>query len=92
MSGTGTATLTFGSIPGTNLVTTTVTGQAGILTNSHIEAFLMGDSTATHNVYEHNIVPFTLTCGNIVAGTGFDIVASSDLRLTGTFTCHWVWV
>lgn len=91
MATTGTATLDFGSTPGTNRVTTTVTGQAGILTNSHVEAWLMGDSTATHNVYEHTFVPMTLRCSNIVAGAGFDIIATTDLRLTGTFTCHWVW-
>lgn len=92
MATTGTATLTFGSAPGTNNVTTTVTGQAAITTGSNCEAFMMGnDSTATHTAYEHQLVPMTLRCGNIVAGTGFDIVAYSDFRLTGTFTVRWVW-
>jgi hypothetical protein len=36
-------------------------------------------------------VPIRLVCGNIVAGTGFDIVASTDLRLTGTFSVRWMW-
>lgn len=89
---TGTATLNFGSAPGTNVVVSTVTGQSAITSGSKVEAFLMGDSTATHNAYEHFIVPLVLRCGNIVAGTGFDIYASSDLRLTGTFTVNWVWV
>jgi hypothetical protein len=88
---TGTAVLNFGSIPGTNVVTTTVTGQTSILSNSYVQAWLMGDSTATHNAYEHNIVPIRLVCGNIVAGTGFDIVASTDWRLTGTFSVRWMW-
>ena len=87
----GTAVLNFGATPGTNIVTTTVTGQAAIAAGSFVEAFLMGESTAGHNAYEHSIVPLTITCGNIVAGTGFDIVASSDLRLDGTFSCKWVW-
>jgi len=85
----GTATLDFGSAPGTNMVTTTITGQTGILSGSTISAWLMAEATATHNAYEHMIVPLRITCGNIVAGVGFDIVAVSDLRLTGTFTCRW---
>lgn len=88
---TGTATLNFGAAPGTNVATVTVTGQTGILSGSKVEAWLMGDSTASHNAYEHLIVPLVVRCGNIVAGTGFDIVASSDLRLTGTFSVHWTW-
>lgn len=91
MSGTGTAVLDFGSAPGTNVATATVTGQSGITASSHAEAWLMGDGTATHNAYEHLIVPLVVRCGNIVAGTGFDIVASSEYRLNGTFTVHWVW-
>ena len=83
--------LNFGATPGTNIVTTTVTGQAAIVSDSFVEAFMMGETTAEHNAYEHNIVPLTLACGNIVAGTGFDIVASSDLRLDGTFSVKWVW-
>jgi len=88
---TGSAVLDFGSTPGTNVVTTTVTGQASILSGSFVQAWLMGETTATHNAYEHNIVPIRLTCGNIVAGTGFDIVASTDWRLTGTFSVKWIW-
>jgi hypothetical protein len=91
MGATGTDTLAFGSAPGTNLVTTTITGQAGIIAGSQVEAYLMADSTATHNAYEHSIVPLNITCGNIVPGTGFDIYASSDLRLTDNFNVHWVW-
>ena len=90
-SATGTATLNFGSAPGTNVVTTVVTGQTSIGLSSHVEAFMMGSSTATHNATEHLIAPITLRCGDIVAGTGFTIYASTELRLTGAFTVHWVW-
>jgi hypothetical protein len=90
-TGVGTATLNFGSAPGTNVVETTVTGQTGITTSSHVEAWLMGDSTAGHNAYEHAIVPIKLSCGSLVNNTGFTITASSEWRLTGTFTAHWVW-
>ena len=91
MSGTGSAVLDFGSAPGTNYVTTTVTGETGILAGSKVEAFIMAEATATHNAYEHTIAPIKLTCGNIVAGTGFDIYAVTDWRLDGTFNVSWVW-
>ena len=81
----------FGAAPGTNVATATVTGQTGIAANSHVEAWLMGDSTATHNAYEHLIVPLVVRCGNIIPGVGFEIVASSEYRFSGTFTVHWVW-
>lgn len=90
---TGTATLNFGAAPGTNRVVVSVTGQSAIASNSYVEAFMMGsDSTADHNASEHEIVPMTFRCTNLVAGTGFDIVASTDFRLTGQFTVRWVWV
>ena len=88
---TGTTTLDFGATPGTNYVTTTVIGQAAIASNSHVEAYLMSEATATHNAYEHSIVPLEIRCGSIVAGTGFSITANSNLRLNGTFNVHWVW-
>ena len=91
-SNSGSATLDFGSSPGTNITTTTITGQTGILNGSKIKAYLMGSSTVDHSQYEHEIVPLNIVCGNIIAGTGFDIIASSELRLTGTFTVQWEWV
>ena len=91
MPGTGSAVLDFGAAPGTNVATTTVTGETGVLGTSHVEAWMMGDSTADHNAYEHLIVPLVVRVGSITNGVGFDIIASSDLRLTGTFAVHWVW-
>lgn len=91
-SGTGTATLDFGSTPGTNIATVDVTGQASIGANSHVEAFLMGsDSTATHNAYEHAIVPMIIRIITVVAGTGFTIQGATDWRLNGTFKVRWAW-
>lgn len=91
MPATGSAVLNFGSAPGTNHVTTVVTGQASISATSHVEAFLMAESTASHNAIEHAIVPIKITCGAVVAGVGFTINAFSELRLSGTFACRWVW-
>lgn len=95
MGATGTATIDFGAAPGTNLVSTVIAGQAGILSGSLCEAWMMADTTvvgsAGHNEIEHSIVPIKLTCGAIVVGVGFTIYAFSELRLTSTFTVHWVW-
>lgn len=91
-TGTGTATLDFGSAPGTNITTVDVTGQTGLLATDHVEVFMMGtDSTASHNAYEHMIAPIRLTVSSITAGTGFTIVGVTDLRVTGTFKVRWVW-
>lgn len=89
---TGETTLNFGSVPGTNFVTTTITGQSTIVTGSFVEAFLMATGSIDHNGYEHMIVPIRLVCGNIVASTGFDITGVTDWRLTGLFNVKWVWV
>jgi hypothetical protein len=94
-TGQGTLTLDFGSVPGTNVITTAVTGQATISGTSKVEIYLMGtDSTATHNAYEHSIVPLgglALSCISVTAGTGFTVQAASLLRLTGTFTARYIW-
>ncbi len=90
---TGTATIDFGATPGQR-ATTTVTGQTGITVGSHASAFLMADSTADHSDYEHQMVAMVLelTCGNIVAGTSFDIIAVSTIKLHGAWAVRWVWV
>lgn len=93
-SGVGTSTLDFGSAPGTNIATVAVTGQAEIPADAYIEAWFQGDSTADHNAYEHLYVfpqRVGLVCGDIVAGTGFTVHAETELRLTGTIKCRWVW-
>lgn len=91
MSGTGSATLDFGVAPGGNAASVAVTGQAGILSGSLCEAWMMASSTADHNDEEHMLVPVKLTCGNIVAATGFTIYARSEWRLSGQFDVKWVW-
>lgn len=88
----GSAVLDFGATPGTNYVTLDITGQTTIAGTSKIKVYKNIQSTATHNVEEHQIVPLELTAGNIVAGTGFTIYALSDLRLDGTFNVYWEWI
>ena len=90
---TGVATMNFGSVPGTNIVSTVVSGQTGILTTTTIEFAMMGtDSTATHNTTEHSLVPLNLTCIAISAGSSFTLKATTEFRLTGTFLVRWTWL
>ena len=91
-STTGTATIDFGSIPGSNMTSVTVTGQTGITSASPLVVFMRSDdSTADHNSMAHAFAPIKLTGGNIVAGNGFTITAITDLRLTGTFLVRWAY-
>ena len=93
-TGQGTVTFDFGAAPGTNIVTTAVTGQTSIGAGSKVEIYMMGtDSTATHNSYEHAILPLdlALSCTAITAGTGFTAQAATTQRLTGTFQARYVW-
>jgi len=89
---TGTATLDFTS-SGSQLAQVNVTGQAGILSGSNIEAFLQAnDSTADNTAFAHQVVPLRVRCGNVVAGTGFTIYGVSDWSLFKTYLVRWVWV
>jgi hypothetical protein len=93
-TGQGTVVFDFGAAPGTNIVTTAVTGQASISSGSKVEVYMMGtDSTATHNSYEHAILPLdlALSCTAISAGTGFTAQAATTQRLTGTVQARYVW-
>ena len=93
-TGQGVITFNFGSAPGTNVVTTTVS-DATISGTSKVEIYLMGtDSTAEHNSFEHSILPLgglSLSCISVTAGSGFTGQAASTLRLTGTFKARYVW-
>lgn len=90
---TGTAVIDFGATP-TEDAFVVVTGQAGILAGSHVEAFFMRESTSDNGLDEHMeaAAVATLVCGAIVAGTGFTIYAQSIGPLgIGTFNVRWVW-
>jgi hypothetical protein len=91
--GTGTGTLTFGAAPGTNVVFTTITGQAGIEAGSSIRCYFGSDSTATHNEDEHRFLAqyIALVPSAPSAGTGFTVWATTELRLTGTVQFRWEW-
>lgn len=93
-TGQGTVTFDFGAAPGTNVVTAAVT-DAAIGATSKVELYLMGlDSTATHNAYEHALLPLAglaLSCIAITAGVGFTAQAACLARLTGTFKARYIW-
>lgn len=92
-SGTGTATLDFGAMPGANEASVVVTGISTIGGSAKCEAFFMRSSTGSHSANDHSYAAlFTgLTCGNVVTGTGFTIYARSAEKLTGQFTVQFVW-
>lgn len=89
----GTAVLDFTSTPADE-ASVVVTGQTGIVSGSHVEAFFMRESTGDNGVDEHEMAAALcrLVCGSIVAGTGFTIYANSigDAAI-GTFNVRWVW-
>jgi hypothetical protein len=93
-TGQGTVTFNFGSAPGTNVVTTVVS-DTGIGASSKVEVFLMGtDSTATHNSYEHSLLPLlglSLSCISVTASTGFTAQAATTARISGTIAARYVW-
>jgi hypothetical protein len=79
----------------TDTASVAVTGQAGIIAGSHVEAFFMhADSTASNTTDDHEQAASAcrLSCGSIVAGTGFTITATPLAgQMSGTFTVRWVW-
>ena len=88
---TGSTSLNFGSAPGTNIVSASVTGQTSIVAGSQINAWIAASTTATHNMTEHLVAPIVVKCGPATVGTGFTIYAYSQIRMTGIFTVQWFW-
>jgi len=79
----GTAVADFGPAPGKSALRIAVS-NAAVTANSRIAAWLHG-ATATHNEEEHAFLPIRIGASNRVAGVGFTLHLSGDLRLTGTF-------
>ena len=88
----GTTTVDFGSTGSTD-VTTNVTGQTGILTTSSVSTVILVKSSSNHTADEHWVENPNVAVGNIVAGTGFTIYASTNnFPLVGIFNISWMWV
>ncbi len=79
-----------------NNASVAVTGQAGILGGSFVEAWLSPATTTDHSVDEHVITSSMLgiTTGPPSAGVGFTIYGASYVSggLYGKFNVSWVWV
>jgi len=93
-SGQGTATIDFGSFPGSNEAFVDVSGLTTISATSKAEAFVMGDdNTADHTASDHRYVAtlMGLTCGTPTTGTGFRIYARSTEKLQGQWAVRYVW-
>lgn len=93
MGAQGTAIIDFSTTP-SDEATVTVTGQAGIIAGSHVEAFVMRESHTDNDVDEHEMLATLgrMVCGNIVAGTGFDIKCELiGLLAINKFNVRWVW-
>ncbi len=92
---TGTTTVDFGAWPGSTEASVVVTGQAGIVAGSFVEAWLVPTATADHSADEHRHDGPRIVAGTIVAATGFTIYAHArDLGglAYGLWTVAWVWV
>jgi hypothetical protein len=81
MSAQGTTTVNFGAFPGSTDTTVVITGQAGILSTSLVEAWIFPVATADHSADEHWVEKIRVAAGNIVTATGFTIYARDDNQL-----------
>ena len=89
----GIAVLDFGAIP-TQDGSVTITGQAGILETSNIQAFMVARSTPDNdeNAHKFAAIAFRFVVSDIVAGVGFKINAYNMIGLVkGTFKIDWRW-
>jgi hypothetical protein len=71
----GTATINFGAFPGASHATVVVTGQAAIVADSVVQAWIRPVATADHSADEHMLETIRVHASSIVAGSGFTINA-----------------
>lgn len=74
----GTATIDFGAFPGSSHASVVVTGQAGIVAGSVVQAWIRPVATADHSADEHMLETLRVHASDIVAGTGFTVNAFND--------------
>lgn len=75
MGASGTGVIDFGAFPGSTDTSLVVTGQAGILSGSAVEAWIRPVDTADHTADEHLVEELQVMADptTIVAGVGFTI-------------------
>lgn len=81
MGAQGKTTVDFGAFPGKSDASVAITGQAGIVSGSLVEAWIFPEATADHSADEHLVETIKVVAGNIVAGTGFTIYAVNSNTL-----------
>jgi hypothetical protein len=97
----GTATIDFGAYPGASDASLAITGQAGIVSGSTINAWLRPVATTDHSADEHLVETISINTGNIIAATGFTIYANNSdtqmspsgeaSRIYGKWSVSWSW-
>jgi len=82
----GTATLDFGSVPGTNIATASI-NTSNVNNESNINIYIMSTSSLDHSIGDHQVLALysKVIPTNVVNNTSFDITCITDLRLTGQF-------
>jgi hypothetical protein len=81
MGAQGFTTVDFGAFPGKSDATVTITGQAGILAGSLVEAWIRPVATADHTAGEHVVETLKAVAHSIVVGVGFDITVMNTSQL-----------
>lgn len=95
VTGRGNFTINFGSGEGSNEATATVSGQTDILSTSVVNISVKADSTSSdHSANDHKYLPVfcSFSVGTITDATGFSVYATSEHKLTGTWTVHYNWI
>jgi len=82
MGAQGHTTINFGPFPGASDASVAVTGQAGIVAGSDVEAWIRGEASADHSADEHLLETIKVLAMDIVAGTGFTIKAVNTSQLS----------
>lgn len=81
MGAQGNTTVDFGAFPGSSHAFVDVTGQAGIVAGSAVEAWVRGEASADHSADEHVVETIGVRAASIIAGTGFRIHAWNTSQL-----------
>lgn len=91
----GTSTIDFGVDPGTDEAKVTVSGQAGLISTTHIEVFIQhGDSTGTNDTLAHEVAAGLIDfSAKWTVDGSFEVLAqiSGPYLLSGTIKFHYVW-
>lgn len=82
----GTKAIDFGAFPGSSHASVTITGQAGILSSSVVQAWISPIATADHTADEAMLETIKVCVSDIVAGTGFTIHAFNSSQLNEPLT------